>query len=53
MEVPSLGVESKLQLPASTTATAAWGLSSQMLNPLSRARDGTGAIMDTGRVCYR
>ena len=54
MEVPRLGVKSELQLPAYTTATATWDLSNicdlhhssqqhQMLNPLSEARDCTGA----------
>ena len=52
MEVPRLGVESELQLPADTTATATpdpscvWDLhpssrQHQILNPLSKARDGT------------
>ena len=36
MEVPRLGVESELQLPAYTTATATW-----ILNPLSKARNRT------------
>ena len=50
MEVPNLGVESELQLPAYTTVTATWDPSlihdlhhsSQqclILNPLSEARD--------------
>ena len=50
MEVPRLGVESELQLPAYTTATATWdpshvcdlhhsSLQHQILNPLSEARD--------------
>ena len=50
MEVPTLGVESELQLPAYTTATATPDLSRlfnlhhsswqhRILNPLSRARD--------------
>ena len=52
MEVPRLGVESELQLPSYTTATAMWDLSHfcdlyhssrqwQILNPLSEARDRT------------
>jgi len=52
MEVPRLGVESELQLPAYTTATAMLNLSHvcdlhhslqlcQILNPLSKARDQT------------
>ena len=62
MEVPRLGVESELQLPAYTTAIATqdpsciWDLyhSSQqhwILNPLSRARDQTYIIMDTSQIC--
>ena len=50
MEVPRLGVESELQLPAYTTATATWDLSCMcdlhhsswpcwVLIPLSEARD--------------
>ena len=50
MEVPRLRVESELQLPAYTTATATWDPSRscklhhsswqcQILNPLSEARD--------------
>ena len=47
MEVPRLRVKWELQLPASTTATATWALSSLhhsspkhwILNPLSEARD--------------
>ena len=50
MEVPRLGVESELQLPAYTTATATPDMSQvfdlhhnsqecQILNPLSEARD--------------
>ena len=46
MEVPSLRVELELQLPAYTAATATpgpSGVSGQrwILNPLSKARDGT------------
>ena len=59
MEVPRLGIESELQLPAYTTATAmqdpipACDLhhSSQQhwtFNPLSEARDGTRILMDAG-----
>ena len=61
MEVPRLGVESGLQLPAYTTATAKQDLSRicnlhcrsgqhQILNPLSEARDRTLILMDTSRV---
>ena len=50
MEVPGLGTELELQLPASTTATATWDLSHtcdlchssqqhQVLNTLSGGRD--------------
>ena len=60
-EVPRLGVESELQLPAHTTATALWDLSQVcdlhytswqrwILDPLSEARDGTRILMDTSRV---
>ena len=44
MEVPRLGAESELQLPAYTTAIATPG---QILNPLSEARDPTCILMDT------
>ena len=58
MEVPRLAVESKLQLPAYTTATATWDLSRVcnlhhsswqcwILNPLREARDGSHVLMDT------
>ena len=61
MEDPRLGVESELQLPAYTTATATWVPSlicnllhssrqHQILNPLSKARDQTHILMDTGQV---
>ena len=61
MEVPRLGVKSELQLPASTTATATWHPSSildlhcnlcqyQILNPLSKARDGTCILTDIRQV---
>ena len=63
MEVPRLGVESELQLPAYTTATARQDLScicnlhqssrqSQILNPLSKERDQTRVLMDTIWVHY-
>ena len=41
MEVPKLGVESELQLPAYATATAG------ILNQLGEARDRTLILMDT------
>jgi len=58
MEVPRLGVESELQLPVYTTATATGDPSHicnlhhssgqcQTLNPLSEARDRTRTLMDT------
>ena len=61
MEVPRPEVKSKLQLLAYTTATAARTLShicelhqsseqQWNLNPLSKATDQTGILMDTGRV---
>ena len=60
MEVPRLGGQSELQMPVCATAT--WDLShicnlhhsSQqcwILNPLSKARDGTCVLMDTSWVC--
>jgi len=58
MEVPRLGVEWELQLPAYTTVTAMPDLShvydlhhssrqDWILNPLSEARDQTLILMDT------
>ena len=57
-EVPRVGVEYELQLPAYATATATQDLScicnlchslqqGQTLNPLSEARDGTCILTDT------
>ena len=62
MEVPRLGVESKLHLLAYATATATWDLSRVchlhqsswqcwILNPLSEARDHTRILMDPSRGC--
>ena len=64
VEVPRLGVELELQLPAYTTATAmrdsscncnlhhsSWEC--QTLNPLSETRDQTHILKDTSQVCYR
>ena len=61
MEVPRLGVELELQLPAYATATArrdpsriynlhrsSWQC--WIFNPLSKARDGTQILMDTSQV---
>ena len=63
VEVHRLGIESELQLPAYTTATATPDLSRvcnlhhsswqcQILNPLSKARDRTFILMDSCWVCY-
>ena len=63
MEVPGLGGDLELQLPAYTTATATWDpihvcdlhLSSRrrrILHPLSEARDRTGVLMDTSQIPY-
>ena len=63
MEVPRLGAESELQLLAYTTATATQDLSRsfdlhyslwqyQILNPLSKARDGTCIFMDASQVRF-
>ena len=60
-EIPRLGVESELQLPSYTTATATSNLSTTwdlccsvwqhwILNPLSEARDRTYTLMDTSWV---
>ena len=61
MEVPRLGVETELQLPAYATATATRDPSCvfdlrhssrqhQILNPRSQARDQTSILMDASRV---
>ena len=61
MEAPILGVESELQLPACSIATATldpchvWDLhhssrQHQILNPLLKARDQTRKLMDPSRV---
>ena len=57
MEIPRLGVELGLQLQAYATATAMLNPShifnlhcSQILNPLSDARDWTHILMDTSRI---
>ena len=65
MEVPRLGVKSKLQPPAYTTATPPPGRScvcdlclhhsswqQRILNPLSEARDQTFILMDTTRIHF-
>ena len=64
MEVPRLGVESELQLPAYTTATTTWDLSlvcdlhhsswqHRILNPLKEARDQTRNLIVPSRSCFR
>ena len=63
MDVPSLGVESELQLLAYTTAMtmqdpshvcelhhSSWQCC--ILNPLNKARDQTLIPMDTSQICY-
>ena len=63
MEVPRLGTELELQLPAYTTAIAmpdpshVWDLhhrseQCQILYTLSRARDRTCILMDNSKVCF-
>ena len=62
MEVPRLGVESELQLPAYITATATPDQSlvcnlhhssrqCRILNPLSEARDQTRNLMIPSQIC--
>ena len=63
MEVPRLGVESELPLPAYATTTLTQDLSCvcnlyhsspqyQILNPLSKANDQTLVLMDASQVHY-
>jgi len=63
MEIPRLGVELQLQLPAYITATATQDLSHvcdlhhssrqhQILNIPSKARDRTHVLMDTSQICF-
>ena len=62
MEVPRLGVELELQLPAYTTATARQDMSHicnlysspqhRILHPLSEARDRTGDLMIPRRIRF-
>ena len=63
MEVPRLGVEWELQLPACTTATATLDPNCicdlyhssrpcQILNPLRESRDRTRILMDTSWICF-
>ena len=60
MEVPRLGIQSELRLPAYARTTAMWDPSGvrdlhhssqqhRLLNPLSEARDRTHILMDTIR----
>ena len=62
-EVPGLGVELELQLPACTTATAMQdpsricnlhpsSLQSQILNPLNEARDRTRNLMVPSQIHF-
>ena len=66
MEIPKLGVESELHLPAyiTATATATWDPSHvcdphhssqrrQILNPLSEDRNRTRVLMGTSWVHHR
>ena len=63
MEVPRLGDESELQLPAYTTATVTWDPSRiwdlhhsprqrWIPDPLSKARGPTHILMDTSRIHF-
>ena len=63
MEVPRLGADSELQLPAYARATAMQdpshvcdlhlsSLQCQILNPLSEARDRSCILMDTSWAHY-
>ena len=63
VEVPRLGVESELQLPAYARAPAAWDPSHiynlhhsswqcQILKPLSKARDRSCILIDPSWVHY-
>ena len=47
MEVPGLGVESEVQLPAYTTATA-----TRDPHPLNKARDWTHILMDSSQIRF-
>ena len=62
MEVPRLGVELELQLPAHATATSDLSCicdlhhslrQRRILNPLSEARDQTHILMVPSQICFR
>ena len=64
MEVPKLGVELELQLPAYTTATATRDLShicdihhsswqGQIPNPVNETRDQTCILIDTSQIQFQ
>ena len=64
MEVPRLRVQAELKVPAYITAIVMWDSSHifdlhhssrphWVRNPLSKARDGTGILVDTSWVCSR
>jgi len=64
MEIPRLGVESELQLPACATATATWDPSlifdpyhsswqHRILNPLTEARGQTSNLMAPSWIRFR
>ena len=63
MDIPRLGVEMELQLPAYATAIATPDLNlvchlhcssrqRRILNPLSKAGDQTGILSDTSQLRY-
>ena len=61
MEVPRLEVKSELELPVYTTATETQDLrhvlhhsswQHRIVNPLSKARDWAGILMDTSQVRF-
>ena len=57
MEVPRLGVQSELQLPAKATVTldlnCICSRQHQILNPLSEASNRTRVLVDTSRICFQ
>ena len=63
MDVPRLGVESELQLPAYTRATGMWDPSDvcdlhhssqehRISDPLNKVRDQTHILMDTSQIHF-